>query len=161
MLDLGELRRSGAVSTKWRHPAHFSRELLMRAVAYRLQELALGRASGRSGSAGYGRSDESSRPLEHGRFGKPIAIPVDLCRKQPLVRASANLPFVPVLQGSWPLRGIVGRLFARRDPRSLRAWYPAANRLRQQRSRLDGEVPGHQQCAEGEDHIPRQAHPLP
>src|SRR6516225_3666841 len=42
MLDLGELRQQWRGLYKAAAPAHFSRDLLMRAVAYRLQELALG-----------------------------------------------------------------------------------------------------------------------
>jgi len=42
MLDLGELRQQWHGLYKAAAPAHFSRDLLMRAVAYRLQELALG-----------------------------------------------------------------------------------------------------------------------
>jgi Protein of unknown function (DUF2924) len=41
-LNLGELRQQWRGLYKAAAPAHFSRELLMRAVAYRLQELALG-----------------------------------------------------------------------------------------------------------------------
>jgi Protein of unknown function (DUF2924) len=41
-LDLRELRQQWRGLYKAVAPAHFSRELLMRAVAYRLQELALG-----------------------------------------------------------------------------------------------------------------------
>ena len=41
-LDLGELRQQWRGLYKAAAPAHFSRELLMRAVAYRLQELAFG-----------------------------------------------------------------------------------------------------------------------
>ena len=42
MLDLGELRQQWRGLHKAEAPSHFSRELLMRAVAYRIQELALG-----------------------------------------------------------------------------------------------------------------------
>jgi Protein of unknown function (DUF2924) len=41
-LNLGELRQQWRGLYKAAAPAHFSRELLMRAVAYRLQELAFG-----------------------------------------------------------------------------------------------------------------------
>jgi len=41
-LELGELRQQWRGLYKAAAPAHFSRELLMRAVAYRLQEVALG-----------------------------------------------------------------------------------------------------------------------
>jgi hypothetical protein len=41
-LDLGELRQQWHGLYKAAAPAHFSRDLLMRAVAYRMQELALG-----------------------------------------------------------------------------------------------------------------------
>ena len=41
-LDLGELRQQWRGLYKAEAPSHFSRDLLMRAVAYRLQELALG-----------------------------------------------------------------------------------------------------------------------
>ena len=41
-LDLGELRQHWRGLYKAPTPSHFSRELLMRAVAYRVQELALG-----------------------------------------------------------------------------------------------------------------------
>src|SRR5215469_3815837 len=41
-LNLGELRQQWRGLYKVAAPAHFSRELLMRAVAYRMQELALG-----------------------------------------------------------------------------------------------------------------------
>jgi hypothetical protein len=42
MLDLGELRQQWRRLYKAEAPSHFSRDLLMRAVAYRMQELALG-----------------------------------------------------------------------------------------------------------------------
>src|SRR5262245_53024166 len=41
-LDLGELRRQWRALYKTASSPHLSRELLMRAVAYRMQELALG-----------------------------------------------------------------------------------------------------------------------
>ena len=41
-LDLGELRRQWRVLYKAAASPHLSRELLMRAVAYRMQELTLG-----------------------------------------------------------------------------------------------------------------------
>jgi hypothetical protein len=42
LLDIGELRRQWRALYKTPAPPHLSRELLVRAVAYRLQELALG-----------------------------------------------------------------------------------------------------------------------
>jgi hypothetical protein len=42
MLDLGQLRQQWRGLYKAEAPSHFSRELLMRAVAHRMQELALG-----------------------------------------------------------------------------------------------------------------------
>ena len=61
-LELGELRQQWRGLYKEAAPAHFSRELLMRAVAYRLQR-SLWAACGRSRSAGCGRSQErSTRP---------------------------------------------------------------------------------------------------
>jgi DUF2924 family protein len=41
-LDIGELRQQWRVLYKTQAPRHFSRELLVRAVAYRMQELARG-----------------------------------------------------------------------------------------------------------------------
>ena len=41
-LDLGELRQQWRGLYKAEAPSHFSRDLLIRAVAYRIQELALG-----------------------------------------------------------------------------------------------------------------------
>jgi len=41
-LELGDLRQQWSALYKAAAPAHFSRELLVRAVAYRLQEVALG-----------------------------------------------------------------------------------------------------------------------
>ena len=41
-LDIGELRQQWRVLYKAQAPRHFSRELLVRAVAYRMQELARG-----------------------------------------------------------------------------------------------------------------------
>jgi len=42
MLDLGELRQQWRGLYKAEAPSHFGRELLLRAVAHRMQELALG-----------------------------------------------------------------------------------------------------------------------
>ena len=41
-LDIGELRQQWRGLYKTQAPRHFSRELLVRAVAYRMQEVALG-----------------------------------------------------------------------------------------------------------------------
>jgi hypothetical protein len=41
-LDIGELRQQWRGLYKTQAPPHFSRELLVRAVAYRMQEVALG-----------------------------------------------------------------------------------------------------------------------
>jgi Protein of unknown function (DUF2924) len=49
-LDLGELRQQWRALYKADASPHLSRELLVRAVAYRMQEVALG---GRSGSASF------------------------------------------------------------------------------------------------------------
>ena len=57
-LDIGQLRQQWRGLYKTQAPRHFSRELLVRAVAYRMQEVALGGSARRpsASSAGLHRS---------------------------------------------------------------------------------------------------------
>ena len=66
-LDIGELRRQWRSLYKAEAPRHLSRELLVRAIAYRMQELA-GAASARSRSASSAGLSSSSRKLEQPRY---------------------------------------------------------------------------------------------
>ena len=69
-LNLGELRQQWRVLYKTEASPHLSRELLLRAVAYRMQELALGglrrcsRAAFLTGAIGR-RHSQRGRPLGH------------------------------------------------------------------------------------------------
>ena len=66
-LDIGELRRQWRGLYKTQAPRHFSRELLVRAVAYRMQEVALG-GSARRPSASSAGLHRSSRIPEQPRY---------------------------------------------------------------------------------------------
>ena len=65
-LDIGELRQHWRSLYKAEAPRHLSRELLVRAVAYRMQELA-GPVSARSRSASSAGLPSSSRQPEQPR----------------------------------------------------------------------------------------------
>ena len=70
-LDLGELRQQWRILYKTEASPHLSRELLVRAVAYRMQEVALGglRPGGSASSAKLHSS--SSKPEQRPRLVAP------------------------------------------------------------------------------------------
>jgi hypothetical protein len=67
-LDIGELRQQWRGLYKTEAPRHLSRELLVRAVAYRMHELAWA-ASDRNRSASSAGLHRSSRTPERPRYG--------------------------------------------------------------------------------------------
>ena len=67
-LNLGELRQHWRTLYKAEASPHLSRELLVRAVAYRMQEVALLADCARGGSASSAKLHSSSRKPERPRY---------------------------------------------------------------------------------------------